>query len=91
MGLSGTWTDHAQEATSGRGAKLELGFLAQDVYLVLGGSGRLDVSVNGRAVRTIQVAGIPRLYTLYRAGSQASGKLLLHASPGVQVFDFTFG
>jgi hypothetical protein len=91
MGLSGTWTEHAQEATAGRGAELELGFLARDVYLVLGGSGTLDVSVSGRAVQTIHVSGVPRLYTLYRAGSLASGKLLLHASPGVQVFDFTFG
>jgi cytochrome c biogenesis protein CcdA/thiol-disulfide isomerase/thioredoxin len=91
MGLSGTWTEHAQEATAGPGAEMELGFLARDVYLVLGGSGTLDVSVGGRAVRTIHVAGVPRLYTLYRAGSQASGKLLLRASPGVQAFDFTFG
>ena len=91
MGLSGTWTDHAQEATAGRGAELELGFLAQDVYLVLGGSGTLDVSVNGHAVQTIHVTGIPRLYTLYRAGSEVRGKMLLRASPGVQAFDFTFG
>jgi hypothetical protein len=25
MSLSGTWTEHAQEATAGRGAELELG------------------------------------------------------------------
>ena len=39
------------------------------------------------------VAGVPRLYTLYqaRAGSAASGTLVLHASPGVQAYDFTFG
>jgi len=91
MGLSGTWTDNAQEATAGSNAQLELGFLAQDVYLVLGGHGTLDVSVNGRQVRTIDVSGVPRLYTLYQAGSQASGTLLLRASPGVQAFDFTFG
>jgi cytochrome c biogenesis protein CcdA/thiol-disulfide isomerase/thioredoxin len=91
MGLSGTWTVHAQEATAGPRAELELGFLARDVYLVLGGSGTLDVSVNGHAVQTIHVSGIPRLYTLYRAGSQVQGKLLLHASPGIQAFDFTFG
>jgi hypothetical protein len=42
LGLAGTWTDHAQEATAGQGAELELGFLAQDVYLVLGGTGTLD-------------------------------------------------
>jgi len=91
MGLSGTWTDHAQEATAGPGAELELGFLASQVYLVLGGTGTLQVAVDGRPIRTIEVRGVPRLYTLYQAGSATTGKLLLRASPGVQVYDFTFG
>ena len=91
LGLAGTWTDHAQEATAGSGAELELGFLAQDVYLVLGGTGTLEVSVNGHHTQTIDVGGIPRLYTLYQAGSATTGTLLLHASPGVQAYDFTFG
>jgi cytochrome c biogenesis protein CcdA/thiol-disulfide isomerase/thioredoxin len=91
MGMSGTWTDHAQEATAGTGAELELGFLAQDVYLVLGGSGTLDVAVNGHHTQTIDVGGIPRLYTLYQAGAVTTGTILLHASPGVEAYDFTFG
>jgi cytochrome c biogenesis protein CcdA/thiol-disulfide isomerase/thioredoxin len=91
LGLAGTWTDHAQEATAGNGAELELGFLAQDVYLVLGGTGTLDVSVNGHHTQTVDIGGVPRLYTLYQAGSATNGTLLLHASPGVQAYDFTFG
>ena len=91
LGLAGTWTDHAQEATAGHGAELELGFLAQDVYLVLGGTGTLDVSVDGHHTQTIDVSGVPRLYTLYQAGSASSGTLVLHASPGVEAYDFTFG
>jgi cytochrome c biogenesis protein CcdA/thiol-disulfide isomerase/thioredoxin len=91
MAWSGTWTDHSQEATAGPGAQIELSFLAQNVYLVLGGHGTLAVSVNGRHVQTINVAGVPRLYTLYQAGQAVTGKLLLKASPGVQAYDFTFG
>jgi hypothetical protein len=91
MGLSGTWTDHAQEATAGTGAEMELSFLAQDVYLVLGGTGTLDVSLDGRHVQTIHVSGVPRLYTLLQDGSTTNGKLVLHASAGVQAYDFTFG
>jgi thiol-disulfide isomerase/thioredoxin len=91
LGLSGTWTDNAQEATAGPGAEMELGFLARDVYLVLGGTGTLDVSVNGQPVQVISVSGVPRLYTLYRAGPVTTGTLLLRASPGVQAYDFTFG
>jgi cytochrome c biogenesis protein CcdA/thiol-disulfide isomerase/thioredoxin len=91
LGLSGTWTDNAEEATAGQGAKLELSFLAQDVYLVLSGSGTLGVSINGHHTQTIDVSGVPRLYTLYQAGSAKTGTLQLQASPGVEAYDFTFG
>jgi len=91
MGLSGTWTEHAEEATAGPRAELELGFLAQDVYLVMGGQGSVSVSINGKHMQTIQVAGIPRLYTLYSANAVTSGTMLLQMSPGVQAYDFTFG
>jgi len=91
MGLSGTWTIHAQEATAGSKAQLELSFLAKDVYLVMGGSGTVDVSINGHHAETVAVSGIPRLYTLYRASSSKLGRLELHFSAGVQPFDFTFG
>jgi cytochrome c biogenesis protein CcdA/thiol-disulfide isomerase/thioredoxin len=91
MGLSGTWTDHAQEATAGHAAELELGFLAQDVYLVIGGTGTVDVSINGSHTATVTVGGVPRLYTLYQAGSVRPGQMLLRFSPGVQAYDFTFG
>ena len=91
MGLSGTWTIHAEEATAGGGAQLELSFLAKDVYLVMGGSGTVDVSINGHHTRTFTVSGIPRLYTLYQTGPPQLGHLQLQVSPGVQAYDFTFG
>jgi cytochrome c biogenesis protein CcdA/thiol-disulfide isomerase/thioredoxin len=91
MGLSGIWTEHAQEATADRSAELELGFLAKDVYLVLGGHGTVGVSINGRQTMTTKVDGVPRLYTLYQADSTRTGTLVLHVSPGVQAYDFTFG
>jgi len=91
LGLSGTWTDYAQEATAGPDAELELGFLAKDVYLVLGGSGTVEESINGHHTATIDVGGVPRLYTLYQAGTTGNGTLLLRVSPGVQAYDFTFG
>jgi cytochrome c biogenesis protein CcdA/thiol-disulfide isomerase/thioredoxin len=91
MGLSGTWTIHAEEATAGSEAQLELSFLAQDVYLVMGGSGSVDVSINGHHTETVTVSGIPRLYTLYQTGPAQLGHLQLHFSAGVQAYDFTFG
>jgi cytochrome c biogenesis protein CcdA/thiol-disulfide isomerase/thioredoxin len=89
--LSGVWTDRAQEATAGTGAELALGFQADDIYLVLGGTGTLKVSAGTSGARTIHVSGIPRLYTLFHAASLSTGTLLLQASPGLQLYDFTFG
>ncbi len=91
LGLSGIWTDHAQEATAGTNAEIELGFQAHDVYLVLGGSGTLAVVVDGTRTETITVAGIPRLYTLLHSKESRSGVLVLKASPGIEAYDFTFG
>jgi Thioredoxin like C-terminal domain len=91
FGLSGTWTEHSQEATADGHAGLELRFLAKDVYLVLGGSGTLSVLATGHAETTIQVHGVPRLYSLYRAPTAAAGTLVLEVSKGVQAYDFTFG
>jgi thiol-disulfide isomerase/thioredoxin len=89
--LSGTWTDHAEEATAGSDAELELGFVARDVYLVIGGSGTLQISLAGSPTQTVQVGGTPRLYTLFQSTSKVSGILVLHASPGIEAYDFTFG
>jgi cytochrome c biogenesis protein CcdA/thiol-disulfide isomerase/thioredoxin len=91
MGLSGMWTEHAQEATAGPGAQLELDFLAKDVYLVLGGNGTIEESINGRHAETIKVDGVPGLYTLYEASAPSTGTMLLTVSPGVLAYDFTFG
>jgi cytochrome c biogenesis protein CcdA/thiol-disulfide isomerase/thioredoxin len=91
LGWSGTWTDHAQEATAGPGAKMELGFEDDDVYLVLGGAGTVDVSIDGKHTQTVAVSGPPRLYTLFHAATSTTGTLELTASPGIQAYDFTFG
>ena len=68
-----------------------LHFTADDVYLVLGGSGSVDVSFNGRPLSTVKVSGIPTLYTLFSGQALQTGQLDLHSPPGVQAYDFTFG
>jgi cytochrome c biogenesis protein CcdA/thiol-disulfide isomerase/thioredoxin len=91
LGLSGIWTEHAEEATAGPGAEMELSFVAKDVYLVLGGTGTIQESINGRHTATIRVNGVPGLYPLYQASSSGTGTMVLQVSPGVQAYDFTFG
>jgi cytochrome c biogenesis protein CcdA/thiol-disulfide isomerase/thioredoxin len=89
--LDGTWTDHSQEATAGSSAEIQMNFTADDVYLVMGGSGTVDVSYNGRHLSTLDVSGIPKLYTLFSGSTLQSGLLTLTFTPGVQAYDFTFG
>ena len=64
LAFGGTWTVHAEEATAGPNATLALQYTADDVYLVLSGNGTVGVDDNGQHISTINVAGIPKLYTL---------------------------
>jgi len=90
--LSGVWNEHAEEATSVKDSKLEINYQAQKVFLVMGGTGTVTVSLgNGTPPTTIHVNGVPRLYTLFHATSSSSGNMVLKFTPGVQAFDFTFG
>jgi thiol-disulfide isomerase/thioredoxin len=91
LAYGGNWNIGSQSSTSGTGAKLLLHFGAKDVYLVLGGTGTITVSVNGMPTKTIKVGGVPRLYQLVGPGPYQQSLLSLSVSPGVQAYDFTFG
>jgi cytochrome c biogenesis protein CcdA/thiol-disulfide isomerase/thioredoxin len=85
------WRVERQRIVAVDRARLRLGFLAQNVYLVLGGHGSLQVLVDGKPVRTIQVGGLSRLYTLLRYPNLHQGELELRFAPGVTAYAFTFG
>jgi hypothetical protein len=80
-----------ERIVAGRGARLRLHFLAQQVYLVLGGRGRLQVFVGGRPVKTVRVNGLSRLYTLLSYPGLSEGALELRFTPGISAYAFTFG
>ena len=88
---NGEWSIGSESATAGQGAMLSLRYQARDVYLVLGGSGTIKVSVDGVQTRAIVVGGGPRLYQLVGSDSYQQRLLSLAVSPGVQAYDFTFG
>ena len=90
LAFAGTWTVNAEEITSGADARLELAFQANDVYLVLGGSGTIKATV-GSHTETIDVSGIPRLYTLVSSPNFESETIVLSFTSGVDAYDFTFG
>jgi cytochrome c biogenesis protein CcdA/thiol-disulfide isomerase/thioredoxin len=89
--LSGTWTDQAEDLVAGADAKLELSFQAHKVYLVLGGTGTVDVQINGTPTSHVTVSGVPKLYTLSDRSTDTRAVLTLDVSAGVQAYDFTFG
>jgi cytochrome c biogenesis protein CcdA/thiol-disulfide isomerase/thioredoxin len=89
--FNGTWTDYSEQATAGADASIDLHFVANDVYLVMGGTGSVSVSFDGRPLTTVEVSGVPRLYTLFSGSALQTGQLDLDFSPGVQAYDFTFG
>jgi cytochrome c biogenesis protein CcdA/thiol-disulfide isomerase/thioredoxin len=88
---AGDWSVGSESATAGQGAQLLLQFEARDVYLVLGGTGSVGVSVDGRRTRTVAVSGEPRLFQLVGPGPFQQALLTLTVSPGIQAYDFTFG
>ena len=89
--FNGVWTDHSEEATAGAKAEITLSFTANDVYLVMGGTGTVDVSLDGRHLTSVEVEGVPRLYTLLSGAPLVTGALQMTFSSGVQAYDFTFG
>jgi cytochrome c biogenesis protein CcdA/thiol-disulfide isomerase/thioredoxin len=91
LAYAGEWRVGGQRIEAGEGARLRLRFRAQHVYLVLGGTGEVQVRVDGAPVRTVRVAGTPRLYTLVDEPRLAEGLLELRFTPGIDAYSFTFG
>jgi cytochrome c biogenesis protein CcdA/thiol-disulfide isomerase/thioredoxin len=87
----GSWRVGDEYAVALRNGQLALHFHAQDVYLVMGGQGRVRVSVDGHPLDTIRVSGISRLYRVLGAPQVLDAQLSLSFSPGISVYSFTFG
>ena len=91
LAYGGRWRVDAESAVSGKGARLRFNFAAKNVYLVLGGTGRVRVFVDGKAIRTVRVSGLSRLYTLLKGSKTRQGILELRFTPGISGYAFTFG
>ncbi len=90
LAYGGRWLVEGERIVAGPGARLRLHFRAKNIYLVLGGRGRVDVSIAGKAAPSVTVDSY-RLYTL-RSSNELAGALLdLRFTPGVQAYAFTFG
>ncbi|HLX19850.1 MAG TPA: cytochrome c biogenesis protein DipZ [Gaiellaceae bacterium] len=90
ISYGGNWTLSKQYAVAGLGAKLELHYYAKDVYIVLGGKGRIAVTRDGKPLPSIDVSA-DRLYTVFASSSTTDGLLEFSFPPGVDAYSFTFG
>ena len=94
VAYGGHWTVESERIVAGEGARLRLAFHAHDVFLVLGasgGSGSVEVSVDGERVGTVPIT-VDDLYTLARIpGEKRDHVLDLRLSPGTEAYAFTFG
>jgi cytochrome c biogenesis protein CcdA/thiol-disulfide isomerase/thioredoxin len=80
----------AQRIVAVQSARLRLKFHARKVFLVLGGTGSVQVFVDGRPERTVRVTE-DRLYTLVDGMEIRDALLELRFSRGVEAYAFTFG
>ena len=87
---TGDWRVGSERIVAGKNAGLHLHFHAKDVYLVLGGHGRVGVRFAGSRAKDVAVTSY-RLYTLRSSSRLDDGLLQLRFTPGVQAYAFTFG
>ncbi|MFN2470173.1 MAG: cytochrome c biogenesis protein DipZ [Gaiellaceae bacterium] len=91
LAYAGEWRVEPARIVAGRHARLRLGFVARKIHLVLGGTGRVQVLVDGKRLPAVRVAGTPRLYTLASFDVPRLSLLELRFAQGVQGYAFTFG
>ncbi|WP_334172234.1 cytochrome c biogenesis protein CcdA [Sinomonas sp.] len=92
--LAGPWTVDSQRIVASAGgstpSRVRLNYHAHQVQAVLGGTGTLRVQ-GPDGVKTVTVAGTPRSYVLVDGTSSKAGSLEVTASPGLELYSFTFG
>lgn len=90
--LRGRWKLDDQGATAdGDGAAVRLNYTAaKDVYVVVGGTGTLTVTRDGKTTTT-PIGGAPTLHRIVADADTRADQLDMGVSPGLQVFSFTFG
>jgi len=89
--LRGRWTLDDQGATSDSDdATVRLNYTAKEVYAVVGGTGTLTVTRDGRTTTT-PIGGPPTLHRIVGDDAARRDQLDMRVSKGLQVFSFTFG
>jgi len=89
--LEGLWTLDYQGATPQSSASsVELNYHAKDVYIVVGGTGSLAVTRDGKTT-TVPISGPPNAHQIVAGNAIATGLLEVRPSPGLTIYSFTYG
>jgi thiol-disulfide isomerase/thioredoxin len=88
--LSGTWSVGAESLTARNDAAIALNFVADTVYLDVGGTGTVTATLDGNTT-TYPVSGAPDIYPIVHGDHQLGGVLRVTLSPGLRAYSFTFG
>ncbi|MFC8699117.1 cytochrome c biogenesis protein DipZ [Streptomyces parvus] len=91
LSLDGTWTAGYERFTAGADARLAFSYRAKNANLVLAGTGKVTVIVDGRTTKTIDVSGSPTLYRLTDDKDPRTARLELRLDEGLEAYAFTFG
>lgn len=88
--LTGTWAVGRESLTAQRKAGIKLHYVADDIYLDVGGTGTITATVDGKTT-SYAVSGAPNIYPLLERTTQQRGTLRVSLSPGLSAYSFTFG
>lgn len=91
LSLDGTWTAGYEEFTAGRDARIAFTYRAKNANVVLAGTGKVTVLVNGEVTKTLRVTGSPTLHRLTDDRDPRTARLELRVDEGLQAYVFTFG
>ncbi len=88
--LNGTWSVSGESLTAVKDSGIALRYLADDIYLDVGGTGTIIATVDGKTTK-YPVSGAPNIYPLLHRSTQEQGLLTISLSPGLKAYSFTFG
>ncbi|KAA1251647.1 cytochrome c biogenesis protein DipZ [Mycobacterium simiae] len=89
--LRGQWSLDYQGATAeSDDASIKLNYRAKNVYVVVGGAGKLTVTRDGQSF-TVPISGPPTLHQIVADENVQGGTLDVRPGKGLQIYSFTYG
>jgi cytochrome c biogenesis protein CcdA/thiol-disulfide isomerase/thioredoxin len=89
--LQGAWSlDHQSATSDSDSSTIKLNFHAKSVYIVVGGTGSLTVTRDGKSTE-VPISGPPTSHEIVAADDIVRGSLDVGVSKGLQVYSFTYG